>query len=46
MARILEVQADWKYGRAAAMAWSYFVIVLVVVAIVSAIMNKFIYYDD
>ncbi len=46
MARILSVQADWKYGRAAAMAWSYFAIVLVIVALVSWIMNKIIYYDD
>ena len=46
MARVLQVQADWKYGRAAAMAWSYFAIVLVLVGIVFWIMNKFIYYDD
>lgn len=46
MARVLEVQADWKYGRAAAMAWSYFGIVLVVVGIVYAIINKLVYYDD
>ena len=46
MARILSVQSDWQYGRASAMAWSYFVIVLLVVALVSWLMNKVIYYDD
>lgn len=46
MARILSIQSDWQYGRASAMAWSYFMIVLVVVAIVSWLMNKIIYYDD
>ena len=46
MKRLLEVQADWKYGRSAAMAWSYFGIVLFIVLIVFAVMNKVIYYDD
>ncbi|MBQ8979603.1 MAG: sugar ABC transporter permease [Oscillospiraceae bacterium] len=46
MTRVLQIQDDWKYGLSAAMAWSYFVIVLVVVGIIFAIMNKIVYYDD
>lgn len=45
MNRILEVQSDWKYGEAAAMAWSYFAIVMVAVGIITLIVNKFIYYE-
>ena len=45
MNRILEVQSDWKYGEAAAMAWSYFAIVMVAVGIITVIVNKFIYYE-
>ena len=46
MTQVLQIQDDWKYGLSAAMAWSYFVIVLVVVGIIFAIMNKIVYYDD
>ena len=46
MKRLLNIQSEWKYGLSAAMAWSYFAIVLVIVGIVFAIMNKIIYYDD
>lgn len=46
MEQMLQVQHDWKYGLSAAMAWSYFAIVLVVVGIIFAIMNKVIYYDN
>jgi len=45
MSRVLEVQSDWKYGEAAAMAWSYFLIVMVAVGIIVAIVNKFVYYE-
>ncbi|MBQ5330870.1 MAG: sugar ABC transporter permease [Oscillospiraceae bacterium] len=46
MEQVLSIQDDWKYGLSAAMAWSYFAIVLVVVGIIFAIMNKVIYYDN
>ena len=46
MTQVLQIQDDWKYGLSAAMAWSYFIIVLVVVGIIFAIMNKIVYYDD
>lgn len=45
MGRILDMKEDWKFGEASAMAWIYFMIVVVAIAIVSAIVNKFIYYE-
>ncbi len=45
MGRISDLQMDWKYGEASAMAWIYFSIVLVAIGIVTLIMNKFIYYE-
>ncbi len=46
MERILSVQTEWKYGYSAAMAWSYFGIILVALGIIFAIMNKLVWYDD
>lgn len=46
MGRLLEIQSEWKYGLSAAMAWSYFGIILVVLGIIFAIMNKLVWYDD
>ncbi|MEE5992407.1 MAG: sugar ABC transporter permease [Oscillospiraceae bacterium] len=46
MKRVLELQQkDLQYGYASAMAWVYFVIVLLVVGLMTFIMNKFIYYE-
>ncbi len=45
MARILSVQSDWQYGTAAAMAWSYFAIIMAGLGIIVLIMNRFIYYE-
>ena len=46
MGRIHDIQSGWEYGKAAAMAWSYFAVVLIIVGIIFALMNKIIYYDD
>ncbi|MCI5904069.1 MAG: sugar ABC transporter permease [Oscillospiraceae bacterium] len=46
MTRVLEVQSDWQYGYSAAMAWSYFGIILIALGIIFAIMNKLVWYDD
>lgn len=46
MTRVLEVQSDWQYGYSAAMAWSYFGIILVALGIIFAVMNKLVWYDD
>lgn len=45
MNRILSVQFDWQYGHAAAMAWSYFAIVLLALGIVVALVNRVVYYE-
>lgn len=46
MSRVLEVQSDWQYGYSAAMAWSYFGIILVALGIIFAIMKNLVWYDD
>ena len=46
MERLLSVQSEWKYGFSAAMAWSYFGIILVALGIIFWIMNKLVWYDD
>lgn len=46
MDRLLGVQTEWKYGLSAAMAWSYFAIILVALGIIFAVMNKLVWYDD
>lgn len=45
MGRILTMKEEWKFGEASAMAWIYFAIVLAAVGLVTAIVNKFIYYE-
>lgn len=45
MVRVLDKQIDWDYAYAAVMAWCYFAIVMVVVGIIVAIINKFIFYE-
>ncbi len=46
MERILVFQnAEVNYGLASAMAWIYFAIVLAAIGIITAIVNKFIYYE-
>ena len=45
MGRVLDMQSDWQYGWAAAMAWIYFAIVLAAVGLITLVMNKFIYYE-
>lgn len=46
MERLLSVQSEWKYGYSAAMAWSYFGIILFALGIIFAIMNRLVWYDD
>lgn len=45
MGRIGDLQMDWKYGEASAMAWIYFAIVMAAVGIITAVINKFVYYE-
>lgn len=45
MGRIGDLQMDWKYGEASAMAWIYFAFVMAAVGIITAVINKFVYYE-
>ena len=45
MTIVLNKASNWEHGYSAAMAWSYFAIVGIVLAIVVAIINKFVYYE-
>ena len=45
MEKVMGKANQWEHGYSAAMAWAYFLIIAVVLAIVVAIINKFIYYE-
>ena len=42
MKRVLEMQQEWKYGSAAAMAWTYFIIVMFAIGFLTLIMRNYI----
>ena len=46
MMRIIAMQSDWKYGVAAAMVWSYFAVVMIIVGILFLIVNRYVYYEN
>lgn len=46
MKRISEIQSDINFGLAAAMAWIYFLIVLIIIGIVCFLCRNLIYYDS
>jgi ABC-type sugar transport system permease subunit len=45
MALVLAQASDWNHGFSAAMAWAYFLIVILALVIVLPIVNKFVYYE-
>lgn len=45
MNRIIDMKNQWAFGEASAMAWIYFLIVLAAIGLITAIVNKFIYYE-
>jgi ABC-type sugar transport system permease subunit len=45
MSIVLNKASNWEHGYSAAMAWAYFAIVAVLLAIVVAFINKFVYYE-
>lgn len=45
MNRVLALKSDWEFGKMMAMAWIYFIIVLIAVGVITLIMNHFIYYE-
>lgn len=45
MSLVLAQASDWMHGYSAAMAWAYFLIVILALGIVLPIINKFVYYE-
>jgi ABC-type sugar transport system permease subunit len=45
MTIVLNKASSWEHGYSAAMAWAYFAIIAVCLAIIVAIINKFVYYE-
>lgn len=45
MKLVLNKASDWEHGYSMAMAWAYFLIVGVFLAVTVAIINKFVYYE-
>ncbi len=45
MELVLQESSNWNHGYSAAMAWAYFAIVVLALAIVLPILNKFVYYE-
>ncbi len=45
MTLVLAQSQQWEHGYSAAMAWAYFAIVGVILAILLALVNKFVYYE-
>lgn len=45
MALVLAQASAWNHGYSAAMAWAYFLIVMLALGIVLPIINKFVYYE-
>lgn len=45
MGRILMLKEDWQFGLMSAMAWIYFIIVLIGIGVVTLLLNRFIYYE-
>lgn len=46
MERILQVQSEWRYGLSAAMAWSYFGVILIALGIIFFVVNKLVFYES
>ncbi len=45
MTIVLNKSTNWEHGYSAAMAWAYFAIIAVCLAIIVAILNKVVYYE-
>ena len=46
MNRISTMRSQFDFGEASAMAWIYFLVVIVAIGLVTAVMNRFIYYEN
>ena len=45
MTLVLQEASNWNHGYSAAMAWAYFLIVILALCLVFPIVNKFVYYE-
>jgi ABC-type sugar transport system permease subunit len=45
MKLVLSQSKQWMFGKSAAFAWAYFVIVGILLGVIIAIVNKFVYYE-
>lgn len=45
MKLVLNQSKEWNHGYSAALAWTYFLIIGVIMGIILAIINKFVYYE-
>ncbi len=46
MNRISAMRSQFDFGEASAMAWIYFVVVIIAIGLITAVMNRFIYYEN
>ncbi len=46
MNRISTMRSQFDFGEASAMAWIYFAVVIAAIGIVTALINRFIYYEN
>jgi ABC-type sugar transport system permease subunit len=46
MNRISAMRSQFDFGEASAMAWIYFAVVIAAIGVVTAVMNRFIYYEN
>lgn len=46
MKYVLSLSRDWEYGYSAALAWIYFAIIGACLALITVIVNKFVFYEN
>ena len=46
MEYVLNLSRDWEYGYSAALAWIYFAIIGACLALITVIVNKFVFYEN
>ena len=46
MNRISAMRSQFDFGEASAMAWIYFAVVIIAIGLITAVMNRFIYYEN
>ena len=46
MKYVLDRSRDWEYGYSAALAWIYFAIIGACLALITVVVNKFVFYEN